>query len=400
MLKTTDGAKDAAHPFGDILEGVRAVAVKTAARRDEIEKARKFPADLYDELEATGAFRLCAPKEYGGLELTLGETNELVFEGARGMGSLGWLMMIGIAQSFGTGLYPEETVRRIFGEKQDLRTRGVIAPRGMAVPVEGGYFVSGQWPFASGGPGTDYVSGNCIVMEGGQPKIGPSGTPEAILAMMPASEVEFLDTWHVIGMRGTDSCDVRVKDVFVPSEMTFDLHHAVTCFDTPASRMPLRVALSFSHCALALGIAQGAIDDVLALARTKSASMNPAAKLRDDLLFRDGLGRQHVRLSGLRAMLDRITEQCWTTAGERREFPPDLILTARLMAHHITTDCLAIVTWAYTAGGSSSVYDGSSLQVRMRDMHVATQHASCHPDPYRLLGAALLGEELTPAELF
>jgi alkylation response protein AidB-like acyl-CoA dehydrogenase len=400
MAQLQEMVPDRVVEYAAILEGVRAVAVKAAARGSEIDKARKFPQDLFRELEATGAFRLCAPKQFGGLEMTLTQCNELVFEGARGTGSLGWLMMVGIAQSIGAGLYPEDTVRKVFGAGNDVRTRGVIAPKGVAVPFEGGYKVSGQWPFATGGPNPDYVSGNCIVMENGKPKLGPSGDPEAIIAMMPASKVEFLDTWHVIGMRGTDSCDVRVKDVFVPKVMTFDLLAPSTCYDTPAARLPLRVALSLPHCALALGMGQGALDDILELAKTKRASMNPKAYMREDPVFRNDLGRTVVRLTGLKAMLDQVTTECWKVGEERRELSPQQILTNRLMASYITEECVQIVSWAFTVAGSASVYDGSSLQMRLRDIHVAKQHASCHTDPYRVLGAVMLGETLTPRELF
>lgn len=393
-------AAKAGRDFASILAGVRQVAAKAAERRDEIDTDRAFPADLYDEIEQTGAFKLCGPAKFGGLELTLAEANEVVFEGARGLGSLGWLMMVGVSQSIGGGLYPEETIEKNYSTWPNLRSRGVIAPKGQAVPVKGGYRVSGQWPFASGGPKPNIVSGHCIVMEDGKPKIGSEGTPESIMAMMPAKQVEFLDNWHTIGMRGTDSCDVRARDIFVPHACTFNLMSAQTCFDTPAARLPLRVALSFSHCALALGIAQGALDDIVELARTKLSAMNPAALLGNDPLFRDKLGRNRVQLTGLRSMLKVITENCWQAGVEQRELTPEQILTARVMSSHITEHCLEIVSWAYTAGGSSVVYDGSSLQTRLRDIHVARQHASCSPEPYRLLAAVMLGEELSPRELF
>lgn len=383
-----------------ILAGVRKVAAQCAERAEQIDRDRKFPADLYDALEATGAFRLCGPKRFGGLELTLGQANELVYEGARGTGSMGWLMMVGVSQSIGGGLYPEATVEALYGMDHPPRTRGVIALKGMAVPVEGGYRVSGRWPFASGGPNPDIVSGHCVVLEDGAPRIGPEGVPETLMAMMPAGEVRFLDNWHTIGMRGTDSCDVVAQDVFVPREKTFSLLSAQTCFDTPAARLPLRVALSFSHCALALGIAQGALDDIARLAETKSASMNPMQKLRDDVLFRHELGRKTVQLEAARAFLDQFTEMAWQAGVDRRELTPKETLTGRLMAGFITGQCTEIVDWAYTRSGSTGVYDGSSLQMRMRDIHVATQHASCQPDGYQLLGAAMLGEELSPRELF
>jgi hypothetical protein len=117
-------------------------------------------------------------------------------------------------------------------------------------------------------------------------------------------------------------------------------------------------------------------------------------------VFRFELGRQTMRLDAARALMQQRAEECWTAGEAHRDLTPHEILTTRLMANHITEECVKIVDWAYTTAGSSSVYDGSSLQVRFRDIHVATQHASCHTDPYRLLGALALGEQLSPQELF
>jgi alkylation response protein AidB-like acyl-CoA dehydrogenase len=193
---------------------------------------------------------------------------------------------------------------------------------------------------------------------------------------------------------------VRAKEIFVPKSMTFSLLEPSTCFDTPVARLPLRVALAFPHCALALGIAQGAMDDLSTLSVTKRASMNPTATLSSDPVFRFELGRQTMRLAAAKALMEQRARECWQAGEEHRTLTPQEILTTRLMAHHITEECVKIVDWAYTTAGSSSIYDSSSLQVRFRDIHVATQHASCHTDPYRLLGALALGEQLTPQELF
>jgi alkylation response protein AidB-like acyl-CoA dehydrogenase len=400
MLQVQDEARDDRAVYEAVLAGVRAVAAKTAERADAIDSARAFPVDLFDELEATGTFRLLTPKSFGGLELGLEEMIGIVFEGARGNGSLGWLLMVGTAQSIGNGLFPEATVRKIAEDYPDVRIRGVIAPKGQAVPVEGGYRVSGQWPFASGGPNPNFVAGNCIVMEDGKPKMN-HGEPELILALIPAGEAEFLDTWYTLGMRGTDSCDILMRDVFVPDAMTYNLHGDIQCcYDIPAARLPLRVTLSFPHCAVAAGIAQGALDDVIALAKTKRASMNPKLVLGEDPVFRHELGRQVVRAQGAQAILRQIARDCWQAGAERRDLTPKEVLTARLMANFITNECKKVVDWAFTVVGSSSVYDGSSLQRRLRDIHIATQHTACHTDPYRNLGAAMLGVELTPRELF
>jgi alkylation response protein AidB-like acyl-CoA dehydrogenase len=386
--------------YESLLQRVRSVAAKAAQRAEEIDRERKFPADLFDELEATGVFRILTPKEYGGLAMTLRELNELVLEGARANGSLGWLMMVGTAQSIGNGLFPEATVRRLAKEFPDIRIRGVIAPKGTAVEVDGGYRVNGQWPFASGGPAPNFVAGNCLVLEDGKPKIGPSGDPEMLLAMVPAASAQFIDNWYVLGMRGTDSCDVAIRDVFVPREMTYNLHTIACCYDIPAAYLPLRVTLAFPHCAVALGIAQGALDELVALAKTKRASMNPKLTLGEDVVFRHELGRHTLRYEGAKAMLHQVADECWQAGAVKRELTPQEILRARLMANFITDECVKVVDWAFTVVGSSSVYDHSSLQRRLRDIHIATQHASCHTDAYRTLGAAMLGVTLTPRDLF
>jgi alkylation response protein AidB-like acyl-CoA dehydrogenase len=237
-------------------------------------------------------------------------------------------------------------------------------------------------------------------MENGAPRLSAEGEVELVMALTPAGQAEFLDNWRVLGMRGTDSCDVVLRDVFVPAEMTFDLHDMHCVYDIPAAQLPLRVALSFPHCSVATGLAEGALDDLVELAATKTASMNPNLRLGEDAVFRHDLGRAVVRLEGVKATTRQVAADCWQAGSEGRQLMPREILVARLMANHVTSECTAIVDWAYTVAGSSSVYDGSSLQRRLRDIHVATQHASCHTEPYRSLGAVTMGAELSPRELF
>ena len=384
-----------------LVEGIQEIADQAAARGAEIDKARKFPKELYDRIHALGTFYTLAPRKYNGLEAPLSVFNEVIYRSARGNGSMGWLVMVGASQGVGHGFMPANVYADIQAKTPRPKTRGAIAPKGRAVPVEGGYMVSGQWPFASGGPNPDYVSGNCIVFRDGKPSITPMGVPEAIVALLPADKAQFLDTWHVLGMKGTDSCDVKFDEIFVPADYAYNIFTAVNIFDMTLASLPLRVTLAFAHVALALGIAQGALDDIVELSKTKSASMNPNQKLRDDPIFRHALGENHLRLTGLKAMLDQVAEEAQTAAEEGRALTPQETLTGRTMAAYVTFECAKIVDWAYTTGGSSSVYEQSSLQRRFRDIHVATQHASCHhAEPYQVLAKTLLGEELTPAELF
>ena len=385
--------------FVEVLDGVRRVGAKVAERAIEIDEKRQFPEDLYDELEATRVFDALTPRDLGGLELSLREIGEIIVEGARANGSLGWLLMIGSAQGIGFGKFSENRVRELLEQYPQLRSRGVFAPKGKATPVDGGFRVTGQWPFASGGPNPHVMSGNCMVYRDGKPSMGPEG-PEMIMVLMQADELETLDTWHTLGMRGTDSRDYAANDVFVPADMTLDMYTAKSFYDTPPARLPTRVALATPHAAVAVGIAEGALDDVTEIAKNKRAAMNPSALLADDPVFRHALGEQTLRLTAAKAMLYQTTEQLEEAASERRQLTPKETLVGRSMAAYITHECVKVVDAAYTFGGSEPVYEGSSLQRRLRDIHVATQHIAASPEAYRILAAAVLGVELSPRELF
>jgi alkylation response protein AidB-like acyl-CoA dehydrogenase len=386
--------------FGMVLEGVRRVGSEAARRADEMDESGAIPSDLFDDLVATGCFQAMVPKAQGGLEFSLAEVNELTIEAARANGSLGWLLLVGIPAPLIFGLLPEETVTKLLADFPQVRGRGAIAPKGIAAPVDGGYMVSGQWPFASGGPNPDLVAGNCVVIENGVPRFGPGGAPDMVVAVLPAAQVEFLDTWHVLGLRGTDSCDFAIRDVFVPEHMTTNIFTATNRFDTPTTRLPLRVALATGHASVAIGIAQGALDDIVEVAKTKRAAMNPTAVLAEDPVFRHSLGEHTLRHASVRSLLDQTSQIAWEAGRSGRPLSPKEILLGRTMAGYVTAECVKIVDAAYTMAGSVSLYDTSSLQRRLRDIHVATQHVAATTEGYRTLGAVVVGEELSPMELF
>jgi alkylation response protein AidB-like acyl-CoA dehydrogenase len=398
IMEQTAVAPDSTFP--GVLAGVRRVGEEAAGRADELDQLGEFPKDLYEDLIATDCFLAMVPRALGGLELSLAQVNELIIEGARANGSLGWLLLIGIPFPWLLGLLPEKTAAQLVADNPRLRCRGAIAPKGVAVPAEGGYIVSGQWPFGSGGPHPDLVGGNCVVLENGAPRMGPDGVPDTVLAMFPAAQVEFLDTWQVLGLRGTDSRDFAVREVFVPEHMTLNAFTSTNSFDTPPSRLPLRVVLAMGHASVALGMALGALEDITGLAQTKRAAMNPAALLADDPVFRHALGEHALRHAAARALLDRVTENAWQAALSGRPLSPRETLEGRTMAGYITAECVKIVDAAYTMAGSASLYDASPLQRRLRDIHVATQHFAVTSEGYRTLGALLVGQELTPMELF
>lgn len=385
-------------PAASVVDGVRAVLATAADRAEEIEKLGTIPSDLFDDLESTGFFQAFLPRKYGGPELAMSAVSEMLIEGSRADGSLGWVMMVGVAQPIILSMFPEATVEALVGDHPRARIRGTLAPKGRAVAVDGGYLVSGQWPFASGGPRPDFVTANCIVFEGDAPRRGPSGATETAVVLLEAGQVEFLDTWHVVGMRGSDSCDFAAHGVFVPHDRATPLLSASSAFDTPLTCVPLRVALAPGHASVAVGIARGALDDITELAQTKRSALKPSSRLGEDVVFRHGLGENALRFEAVRALLRQVSADV-DRAGPAGPWSDRQILAGRTVPGYIGAECTKIVDFAFAAAGSVSVYERSTLQRRFRDIHVATQHVSATGESFRVLGASLLGQAVTRLDL-
>ena len=97
------------------------------------------------------------------------------------------------------------------------------------------------------------------------------GAPQLRCAVLPASAWTIHDTWRTAGLRGTGSHDIEIRDAVVAKEWTFDLF-----LGDPFARLPLFGAplLQFStHIgAVALGIAAGALRDLIALGGDQQAA--------------------------------------------------------------------------------------------------------------------------------
>ena len=374
-----------------VLDAVRDLAPLIAKRSEEIEKAGTMPADLLSDLVAAGCYRMQLPRDYGGLELPTPDVMQVIAELSRADGAVGWTVMIASQAPLFFAHAPRERFEQVYADGPTVFLAGAIAPKGVAEVTDGGYRVRGSWPFASGIPHATWVVAHCVVTEDGKPRSGPDGAPEMRMALMPAEAATVLDTWHVLGMRGTASADFEV-DCFVAEEDCFVILGGTPSVDWPTTRIPVRAAVGPQVAAVALGIAQGALDDLAALAPTKRPAMNPKVRLAEDPVFQHSFGEAHLRLQAARSFLLSEAHACWDRAVSGGEWSPFDRMQPRLGGAFVTGECVKVVDAAYTLAGSASLYESSSLQRRLRDVHVVTQHQASTSEGYRTLGAVLAGE--------
>src|SRR5579872_788390 len=178
--------------------------------RTEAEKLRRAPPQCIEALQRAGLFRIFVPREYGGYEVDLRTAIEIYSEIGRGCASTAWAHVILATINLVVCLMSDQAQREVFGQNPDARVAGVFVPRGRAIPVEGGYQLSGTWPFCSGCHYGDWFALiGAVINEKGD-------VVDEIVHLIPAKDVEILDDWHVTGLRGSGSNSVRVKDMFVP----------------------------------------------------------------------------------------------------------------------------------------------------------------------------------------
>jgi indole-3-acetate monooxygenase len=376
-------------PGAPILDAVRELAPTIAARADEIEAARRLPPDLVTDLTAAGCFGMLRPRSHGGAGVDLATSMRVYEDLSRADASVGWTVAIGAGCWLDLVGLPRPTFDAVFAEDPDVKLGGAIRPAGVAAPADGGYRVTGRWGFVSGCQHCDWIYGNCIE-EGAT---GDGDVPPLRVALFRADEIEIEDTWSVSGLCGTGSHDVVADGVFVPTDRTFALLSAEPCLDDPLVRMPLPSPYALQMASGALGIAQGALDDILALASDK-VPLFAGASLATNPLFQNQLGHADAGLRAARSLVYDEAAEAWATALAGDPFTTEQRARSRGSATWACDTAAAVVGMAYRAGGGTSLYRSSPLQRRFRDVHALTQHFLLKLDSLTTVGAVMAGQDV------
>ena len=365
------------HSIDDALIAVAAVGPVARAQAQKAEDARGLPTEVVDAIAAAGLWRVFAPRCVGGaglgaLESQFKVVRAMAYEDA----SAGW----GIFICAGTpGLVasrlPAAGRDEVFAEGV-LPAAGVFNPGGSARPVEGGWHVSGSWPFASGIGYAAWVMANAIVLdEGGKPAPGVAGLPEIRSFVVRPDAVTIVDDWHVAGLRGTGSMTFTMKDVFVPEHRTFPFF-GPALINEPSYRLPLLSYVNPSFVGMAVGLARRAVDELVQLLPTKigpptfqPASADPSKQLR--------LGRAMAAIGATtdaaEALYRRIDAR--VAAGEDlMQLPLRERAEMRARATAAVETCVEVVNDLFRLGVASSIYEPGCLQRLWRDTNVLGQH--------------------------
>lgn len=380
-----------AHTAKRLLADIRELAPDITARAAEIEAERRIPLDLVEALRSIGVFRMFVPQSHGGLEFDLPAGLEIVGALGRIDGSVGWTAMIGNGGSTFASLLPRETYEEVYRNGPDVIFAGSIQPAGTAEALARGWRVNGRWPFASGCQHADWMVGFCVMTDGGGPILGEGGRPLVRGVALPARDWQIEDTWHAAGLKGTGSHHIALKGVVVPAANFFDFEGGVPCLPGPLYQAVPQL-LPLLHGANAVGMAEGALDDLLELANTGRQQFRAAAPMRESEIFQFELGRVTAELRAARAFHQVQVASHWRHALAGALKDETLLAQGTQTGIWVASACVRVADTCFTLAGGSAVYETSPLQRRMRDLHAAAQHATVQQRHYVAAGEAALAQ--------
>jgi alkylation response protein AidB-like acyl-CoA dehydrogenase len=374
-----------------LLIDIRELTPAISARANEFEAERRLPEDVVDVLKAIGAFRLFVPQSHGGLELDLPSGLSIITALARLDGSVGWTAMIGNGGPLIAALLPRDIYDRLYRSGPDVMIAGSTQPVGSAEATDGGWRVAGRWPFASGCRHADWMAGLCVMSEGGKRLRRPDGAqgPWVRGFFMPARDWQIEDTWHAGGLKGTASHHIVMKDKVVPPTHFFDLENSARALPGPLYQS-VREILPLFHGAFAVGLARGALDELIEHAGTGRQQLHASVPMRDSEIFQAELGRAEANLRAAEAFQKVQAESQWRRALAGTLKDDASLAEASQAGVWIATTCVRVVDQCFALAGGSAVYETSPLQRRLRDMHVAAQHAMVQQRHYLASGTHLL----------
>lgn len=263
-------APDASGPASDVteadlIERAQELAPTLADRRAKTQDMRRLPDETVADLVGAGLLKACQPARVGGYELPFGAQTSAGAEIGKHCGSSAWIVSVCGTHHWMLGKFSPEAQDDVWGNTPEAISASAFASQYQTTEkVDGGFKISGRWMFSSGIHACDW----CIVIGRIMHEDRP---PEMWFMLVPKEEYEIQDNWNTVGLRGTGSNDLIIKDTFIPEHRTIG-HGEINRLETPGTkgnpnsvyRMPMSGAINYCVSAPALGLAEGALDSFAA----------------------------------------------------------------------------------------------------------------------------------------
>ncbi|MGE0745863.1 MAG: acyl-CoA dehydrogenase family protein [Rhodospirillales bacterium] len=368
----------------ELVARARALAPRLAARQAEADEMRQVPAASVAEMLDAGLYRVIQPKCHGGLEHGLDTFVRVGMEVAAGCGSTGWIFTTAAQHQWQIGMFHPKAQEDVWGADARALAASSYAPGGTAVAVAGGWRISGTWLFCSGVDRVQWMVLGARTADA--PDAAPTGGG---YILVPKSDFTVEDNWHVLGLRGTGSKNVILKDVFVPAHRLLTQQDALSGAPPgaainpgPLFRIPFFAAITICLCAAVLGMAQGAVETFLQSARRRDdgAPLGPAGTGIDSQIVERRIGEAVCAFDAARALVLEDCRRIMDEVAAGGVLSQDRRAANKGHLGYAATLCMRAVDLLYEAHGGPDAPGFDRLQRAWRDVHAGGQHISLNYD--------------------
>lgn len=294
----------------------------------------------------------------------------------RGCASTSWVFTVLGARTWILGMFPEQTQDEIAADDRDTLIPGTFAPQGIARQVDGGFRVTGQWQFTSG---CDHARWGLFC---GRQADSGGDVPKHVHVIVPSADYRIVDTWHVMGLRGTGSKDMAVNDVFVPA------HRAVPTGDlcsasTPAAdrhathvcTMAVLPALTYLLTAPVLAITQRVFDTHVARTSGRRDRYDGSSKARKaGMQIR--IAEAWAEIECAKALTTAIGAEFERLVRQGQRAGEEMRVTMKCQASYAVRLCCRAVDRLFEASGANTVCEQEPMQRLVHSLHAAATHAA------------------------
>jgi 3-hydroxy-9,10-secoandrosta-1,3,5(10)-triene-9,17-dione monooxygenase len=354
-----------------LLPGIRDRAAQAEAERQLPEATRK-------EFIETGLLRALQPARWGGLECDPLSFYEAVMDVATACGSSGWVLGVVGVHNWQLALFDERAQQDVWGEDPTVQISSSYAPTGSITPADGGFVVNGRWSFSSGSDHCRWVFLGGIVP-------APAGEGvELRTLLLPRSDYRIDDNWHVLGLRGSGSKDIVVEDAFVPEYRSHSFSEAFEGRNPgnavnpgPLYRLPFGCVFCSAVAAPAVGVARGAVDEVIRQAGGRISTMDGASPANDPAVL-SRLGEAGSEVAAAAEGIRRPWREMLARLDAGGPIPISLRADCRSSLAHAVDWSVRATLRIFQVAGSRAIFDDNPLQRALRDVIAIRAHAMNH----------------------
>jgi 3-hydroxy-9,10-secoandrosta-1,3,5(10)-triene-9,17-dione monooxygenase len=367
----------------EVIARAEAIASTLVARQAEVEERTYYAADVHDAFSKAGFYRILVPRRYGGYEFGVDTFMRVVRTLARGCPSTGWMYCLGAVHAVLAGTVFEESVQEEIFSGGDFICPSTVIPAGTAERhPDGGWIIDGTWSYCSGAPYATHFIGHTLVF-------GEEGEePEPMLFVVSSDQFRRLDDWgDQLGLKGSGSHSLQIDKAHVPDSHTLNVHQSAyrVTSDTPGLNLHINpqygggpLSFTFIEAAvLAVGIAQGALDEYEHLLRTRTTTYPPITGRAENPDFQRWYGEATGKLATAEAAVEGIIAQWQNMCVEGpAAFTPEREWRLATMSREvIRLSWSAVEQHIFPTAGSSAIRHGQRIERAWRDLSTMQTHA-------------------------